>query len=324
NFGHMTESISQSSTEISGAAKKASQNFGHMAESVSQSSVEIASSANQASGNFGYMTQDIHHASRCFIVTCLSFTTSTLVGLSASVTYFQDSSCDRDKESMLCTVPLKSIAAVAIVTGVVAIRMLMPNRVQVHQNNEILASNETTRVMDLPDQVLKEDMDLSFLIPEEGIDQDIKWTQEQLNSIKATNFAVFNFIEAKIKFKSCKWTKQELEWLLIQDENIFFNVIVSRVQASSVQVQLKEGKGLSFLIPEEGIDQDIEWTKEQLDLIKATNFSVFNFIEAKIKFKCCKWTKQELEWLLIQDENIFFNMIITRVQATSDDLDKRN
>lgn len=151
------------------------------------------------------------------------------MGLAASVTYFQDSSCDRDKESMLCTVPLKSIAAVAIVTGVVAIRMLMPNRVQVHQNTEILASNETTSVMDLPDQVLKEDMDLSFLIPEEGFDQDVEWTQEELDSIKATNFAVFKHIEIKRKLGD-KWDKQELEWLLNQDKSIFLKVLLSGVK----------------------------------------------------------------------------------------------
>ncbi|MGL5626096.1 MAG: hypothetical protein ACRDDW_01090 [Candidatus Rhabdochlamydia sp.] len=85
NFGHMTESISQSSTEISSSVNKASRNFGHMAESVSQSSAEIASSANQASGNFGFMTQDFHQASRCFMVTCLSLTTSSLVALTAYV-----------------------------------------------------------------------------------------------------------------------------------------------------------------------------------------------------------------------------------------------
>ncbi|MGL4540040.1 MAG: hypothetical protein ACRCU0_03595 [Candidatus Rhabdochlamydia sp.] len=335
NFGHMTESISQSSTEISGAAKKASQNFGHMAESVSQSSVEIASSANQASRNFGYMThvtsdflayfsQDIHQTSRSFRVTCFSLTTFALVATMNSLASLQNSSCDQDKESMLCTAPLKSMAAAAITTGFLAIRMLMPNRVQhqMHQNAEILASNETTSVMDLPDQVLKEEMDLSFLIPEEGIDQNIEWTQEQLDSIKATNFAVFNFIEAKRKFRG-KWTKQELEWLLRQDKNIFFNVVVSRVQASSIQVQLKEGKELNFLIPKEGIDQNIEWTQEQLDSIKATNFTVFNFIESKRKFRG-KWTKQELEWLLRQDKNIFFNVLVISVQATSNDLDKDN
>ncbi len=235
NFGHM-------SAEISGSVNKASQNFGHMAESVSQSSAEIASSANQASRNFGYMThvtsdflayfsQDIHQTSRSFRVTCFSLTTFALVATMNSMTSLQNSSCDQDKESMLCTVPLKSMAAAAIVTGIVAIRMLMPNRVQqqMHQNNEILASNETTSVMDLPDQVLKEEMDLSFLIPEEGFDQDVEWTQEELDSIKATNFAVFKHIEIKRKLGD-KWDKQELEWLLNQDKSIFLKVLLSGVK----------------------------------------------------------------------------------------------
>lgn len=120
----------------------------------------------------------------------------------------------------------------AIVAGVVAIRMLMPNRVQVHQNTEILASNETTSVMDLPDQVLKEDMDLSFLIPEEGFDQDVEWTQEELDSIKATNFTVFKHIEIKRKLGD-KCDKQDLEWLLIQDKNIFLKVLLSKACATA-------------------------------------------------------------------------------------------
>jgi hypothetical protein len=219
---------------------------------------------------------------------------------------------------MLCFFPLKSIAAVAIVAGVVAIRMLMPNRVQVHQNTEILASNETTSVMDLPDQVLKEDMDLSFLIPEEGFDQDVEWTQEQLDLIKATNFSVFKHIEIKREL-SDKWDKQELEWLLNQDKNIFFNMIINRIQATSVQVQLKDSLDLNFLIPEEGFDQDVEWTQEELDSIKATNFTVFKHIEIKRKLgdKC---DKQDLEWLLIQDKNIFLKVLLSKACATADSL----
>ncbi|HEV3269800.1 MAG TPA: hypothetical protein VGZ69_04040 [Candidatus Rhabdochlamydia sp.] len=296
-------------------AHEMGQNFGHMAESLSQSSTKISGAVNQASRSFGYMThitsdflaylsQDIHQTSRCFRVTCFSLTTSALV---ATMTYLQNSSCDHDPESMFCTAPLKSMIATTIAAGFVVTRMLMPNRVQEHQNNEI------TNVMDhLASIQVEEATKLNFFIPEEGIDQDVEWTKEQLDSIKATNVDVLNLIEAKRKLKCCKWTKQELEWLLSQDENIFFNVIISRVQASSVQVELKEGIDLNFLIPEEGIDQNFKWTEKQLDLIKAKNFDVFSFIEAKSKFKCCKWTKQELEWLLNQDKNIFFNAIISK------------
>jgi methyl-accepting chemotaxis protein len=56
NFGHMTETISQSSVEISSATNKASQDFGHIAKSLSQSSAEISGAVNQTSRNFGYMT----------------------------------------------------------------------------------------------------------------------------------------------------------------------------------------------------------------------------------------------------------------------------
>ncbi|MGL5263620.1 MAG: hypothetical protein ACRDAI_03460, partial [Candidatus Rhabdochlamydia sp.] len=195
NFGHM-------SAEIASSANKASQNFGHMTESVSQASVEIAGSANKANQNFGFMTQDFHQASLCFMVTCLSLTTSSLVALTAYVTYLQESSCDRDKESMLCTVPLKSMAAAAIVTGVVAIKMLMPNSVQAQINDD-------------------------FLIPEDGINKNVEWTQEELDSIEGINFDVFSFIETKRKLDDKKWEKQEMEWLLSQDKNIFLKVLLS-------------------------------------------------------------------------------------------------
>ncbi|MGL5263768.1 MAG: hypothetical protein ACRDAI_04225 [Candidatus Rhabdochlamydia sp.] len=155
-------------------------------------------------------------------------------------------------------------------------------------------------------------MDLSFLIPEEGIDQNIEWTQEQLDSIKATNFAVFKHIEIKRKL-SDKWDKQELEWLLNKDKNIFFNMIINRIQATSVQVQLKESLDLNFLIPEEGFDQDVEWTQEELDSIKATNFAVFKHIEIKRKLGD-KWDKQELEWLLNQDKSIFLKVLLSGVK----------
>jgi hypothetical protein len=328
NFGHMTETISQSSVEISSATNKASQDFGHIAKSLSQSSAEISGAVNQTSRNFGYMThvtsdflaylsQNIHQSSRCFVVTCFSLTTFALAGsmtAMTAMTYLQDSSCDRDPESMLCTAPLKSMAAAAIVTGFVAIKMLMPNRVQnqVHQNSEILASNETTSVMTLPDQVLKEDMDLSFLIPEEGIDQDVRWMEEQLDSIKSTNFAVFNHIEIKRQFGG-KWHKQELEWLLSRDKNIFLKVLLGRAYTTInhlEQVLLKETMALSFLIPEEGIDQNVKWTEEQLDSIKSTNFAVFNHIEIKRQFGS-KWHKQELEWLLSRDKNIFLKVLLS-------------
>jgi hypothetical protein len=74
------------------------------------------------------------------MVTCFSLTTFALAASMASITYIQNSSCDRDPESAFCSAPLKSMAAAAITTGFVAIRMLIPNRVQAHQNNEILAS----------------------------------------------------------------------------------------------------------------------------------------------------------------------------------------
>ncbi|VHO00771.1 hypothetical protein [Candidatus Rhabdochlamydia sp. T3358] len=223
-------------------AHKMSQNFGQMTESLSQSSTEISGAANQASRNFGYMThitsdflaylsQDIHQTSRCFRITCFSLTTSALA---ATMTYLQNSSCDRDPESMLCTAPLKSMAATTIAAGLIAMTMLMPNRVQVHQNNKVLASNETTSIMDHPASIqLEETMKLNFFIPEEGVDQNIEWTQEELDSIKATNIDVLNLIEAKRKFKCCKWTKQELTWLLNQNENLFFNMILSMVYTAS-------------------------------------------------------------------------------------------
>ena len=208
---------------------KMGQNFSHMTESLSQSSVEISGAVNQANRNFGYMThitadflgfisQDIHQTNRCFRVTCFSLTTSALV---ATMTYLQNSSCDRDPDSMLCTAPLKSMIATTIVAGFVAMGMLAPNKVQVHQNNEILDSGNKVSIMDL-----------NFFIPEEGIDQDVKWTQEQLDVIKAKNFAVFNFIEIK-KHLGSKWDKQDLEWLLSQDKNIFLKVILNKACAIS-------------------------------------------------------------------------------------------
>ena len=204
------------------------------------------------------------------------------------------------------------MAAAAIATGFVAIRMLIPNKVQVHQNNEILASNEITSISDHSDEVLKEELDLNFLIPEEGFDQGIEWTQEQLDSIKAINFAVFNHIEIKRKL-SDKWDKQELKWLLNQDKNIFFNMIINRIQATSVQIQLKENLDLNFLIPEGGLDQDVEWTQEELDSIKATNSAVFKHIEIKRKLGD-KWDKQELEWLLNQDKRVFLKVLLSGVK----------
>lgn len=122
------------------------------------------------------------------------------------MTYLQNSSCDRDPESMLCTAPLKSMAATTIAAGFVAMTMLMP---------------------------IKETMKLKFFIPEEGIDQNIEWTEEQLDSIKSTNIDIFNLIEAKRKLEYCKWTKQELKWLLNQDKNIFFNMMLNRVYTAS-------------------------------------------------------------------------------------------
>jgi len=72
-----------------------------------------------------------------------------------------------------------------IATGFVALRMLIPNRVQCQINDH-------------------------FLIPEEGIDQNIEWTQEELDSIKAKNFDIFSFTETKRQLGD-KWNKQELE-----------------------------------------------------------------------------------------------------------------
>lgn len=216
NFGHMTESLSQSSAKISGAVNQASQNFGYMTHITSDF--------------LAYLSQDMHQTSRCFRVTCFSLTTSALA---AAMTYLQNSSCDRDPESMLCTAPLKSMAATTIAAGFVAMTMLMPNRVQVHQNNEVLVSNETTSIMDHPASIqLEEAMKLDFFIPKEGIDQNIEWTQEELDSIKSTNVDVFNFIEIKKQLGS-KWDKQDLEWLLSQDKSIFLKVILNKACAIS-------------------------------------------------------------------------------------------
>lgn len=214
-------------------AHKMSQNFGDMTELLSQSSTEISGAVNQANRNFGYMThitsdflaylsQDIRQTSRCFRVTCFSLTTSALA---AVMTYLQNSSCDRDPESMLCTAPLKSMVATTITAGFLAMTMLMPNRVQIHQNNEVLASNETTSVSDHSDQILKEYLDLNFFIPEKDIDQNIEWTQEELDVIKAKNFDVFIFIKIKKQLGS-KCNKEELKWLLSQDKNIFLKVVL--------------------------------------------------------------------------------------------------
>ncbi|MEK7339297.1 MAG: hypothetical protein AABZ92_01120, partial [Verrucomicrobiota bacterium] len=123
------------------------------------------------------------------------------------MTYLQNSSCDRDPESMLCTAPLKSIAATTIVAGFVALKILMPNRIQ-HQIND------------------------NFLITEEGIGQNVEWTQEELDSIKATNFDVFSFIETKRQVGD-KWDKNELEWLLSQDKNIFLKVLLGEAYTTS-------------------------------------------------------------------------------------------
>ncbi|MGB7127517.1 MAG: hypothetical protein WBD50_00295 [Candidatus Rhabdochlamydia sp.] len=209
--GDLKSSVSQFTED----AHKMGQNFGHMTESLSQSSAKISGAVNQASQNFGYMThitsdflaylsQDIHQTSRCFRVTCFSLTTSALV---ATMTYLQNSSCDRDPESMLCTAPLKSIAATTIVAGFVALKILMPNRIQ-HQIND------------------------NFLITEEGIGQNVEWTQEELDSIKATNFDVFSFIETKRQVGD-KWDKNELEWLLSQDKNIFLKVLLGEAYTTS-------------------------------------------------------------------------------------------
>ena len=233
--GDLKSSVGQFTEE----AHEMGQNFGRMTESLSQSSAEMSGAVNQASRNFGYIThitsdflaylsQDIHQTSRCFRVTCFSLTTSALA---AAMTYLQNSSCDHDPESILCTTPL-SMVATTIAIGLVAMTMLMPNRVQSHQNNKVLASNETTSVMDHPNQVLKEGIDLNFFIPEEGIDQDVEWTEEQLDSIKSTNFDVFKHIEIKRQFGG-KWHKQELEWLLNQDKNIFLKVLLSRTYTTS-------------------------------------------------------------------------------------------
>lgn len=129
---------------------KMGQNFGHIAKSLSESS-------HASSELLAYISQDFHQTSRYIMVTCFTLTTSALA---ASMIYLQNSSCYDDQESVLCTSPLKSMAAGMIATGFVALRMLMPNRIQCQINDH-------------------------FLIPEEGIDQNIEWTQEELDSIKA-------------------------------------------------------------------------------------------------------------------------------------------
>jgi hypothetical protein len=120
DFGHMTEAVSQASAEISTAINKASQDLSYMAYVTSKSMASIS--------------QDFHQASLYARVTCFSLTTSALTALAVSMTDLQNSSCNRDPESILCVAPLKSIALATIVTGFVAINMLMPNRARVHQN----------------------------------------------------------------------------------------------------------------------------------------------------------------------------------------------
>jgi hypothetical protein len=137
--------ISSSVDQFTEDVHEMGQDFGHMAEAVSQASAEISTAINKASQDLSYMayvtsksmasiSQDFHQASHYFRVACFFSTTSALAMLAGSVTYLQNSSCDRDPESMLCVAPLKSIALATIVTGFVAINMLMPNRVRVHQN----------------------------------------------------------------------------------------------------------------------------------------------------------------------------------------------
>lgn len=162
--------------------------------------------------DFGHMakslaciSQDFHQMRRCIKVTCFSLTMSALA---SSMIYLQNSSCSDNQESMLCVAPLNGMAATMIGAGFVALSMLiMPNRVQ-HQIND------------------------DFLIPEEGIDQNVEWTQEELDSIKAKNFNVFSLIEIKRQFGD-KWHKQELQWLLSQDKNIFLKVLSSGVYTTS-------------------------------------------------------------------------------------------
>ena len=72
-----------------------------------------------------------------------------------------------------------------------------------------------------------------------------------------------------------------------------------------------------FLIPEEGIDQHIELTKEVLDAIKTVNPEIFNLIEVKRQIGN-KWDKYELEWLLSQDKNIFLKVLSGEAYASSD------
>ncbi|PWU13252.1 MAG: hypothetical protein C5B45_06485 [Chlamydiae bacterium] len=213
SFNHTTESLSQSFAEISGTIDKTSQNFGYM--------------TNVTSEFLTYLSQDFHQVSRCFMVTCFSLTTTALA---ASMIYLQDSSCYNDRESILCIAPLKSIAATTIAVGFVVIRMLMPNRILYQlQNSETLISNKTMHIA-YPDQIPLNKRTVPFFIPEKGCYQNFEWTEDQLYSIKATNIEVFNFIKEKRKFVGCKWTKQELEWLLNQDENIFFHVVISGIK----------------------------------------------------------------------------------------------
>lgn len=183
--------LKSSTTRLTEDIHKMGQDLGRMVELLSQSS-------HVSSKSIAHISQDLHQTSRYFMVTCFSLTTAALA---ASMIYLQNSSCYDDQKSMLCIAPLKSMAAATIAVGFVVLRMLMPNRVQ-HKIND------------------------NFLIPKEGIDQNVEWTEEQLDSIKAINFDVFNLIEAKRQLGS-KWGKQELEWLLSQDKNIFLKVILS-------------------------------------------------------------------------------------------------
>ncbi|MDR2539617.1 MAG: hypothetical protein LBC45_03305 [Chlamydiales bacterium] len=184
------------------------QTFDHVA-------AEISSAVNQAHRNFDHMThstadflsylsEEIHQTSRCFRVTCFSLTASALA---AAMTYLQNSSCDRDPDSMLCTAPLKSMMATTMAVSFLALGMLTPRKAHCQTNER-------------------------FFIPEEGIDQSIEWTQEELESIKDKNFAVFSFFETKRQLGN-KWKKQELEWLLSQDKNLFLKVMLNKAYAIS-------------------------------------------------------------------------------------------
>jgi hypothetical protein len=182
--------------------KSSASQFAEDIQKMGQDFGNITKSLPQSSNLSSDSVAHTHRTSRYFNVTCLSLVTSVLV---ASIVYLQNSSCCDNPQSMFCVTPLKGMAATAIAAGFVALGMLMPKKKQINDR---------------------------FLIPEEGIDQYIEWTKDELDAIKAVNPEISNLIEVKRQIGN-KWDKYELEWLLSQDKNIFLKVLSGEAYAGS-------------------------------------------------------------------------------------------